>query len=170
MDLSRYIRSIPDFPKPGVLFRDITPLLADADAFHEAIEAMAAEVQKNDPDVIVGIDARGFIFASAIAFKLNKGLVIARKKGKLPYKTMSVKYSLEYASHDLEMHEDAIVPGTRAVIVDDVLATGGTAKAAAALVEQLGGTVAGILFLIEVSGLGGRKELKNYNSRSLLIY
>ena len=170
MDLSRHIRSIPDFPKPGIIFRDITPLLADANAFRAAIDAMAKEVKKNNADVVVGIDARGFIFASAIAFKLNKGLVIARKAGKLPYKTMSVKYSLEYASHELEMHEDAITPGTRAVVVDDVLATGGTAKAAATLVEQLGGTVANIIFLIEIEGLKGREELKKYSTHSLLIY
>ena len=164
------IREIPDWPHKGVNFKDITPLLQDKDMFRKMIDLLARPYLRKKIDKIVGIDARGFILAAAVAYKLKTGLAIVRKKGKLPSKTISKEYSLEYASNVLEMHEDAILPGERAVIIDDVLATGGTMKTAIDLVERLKGKVAGVDFLIELTYLNGRKKLRGHKIRSLLKY
>jgi len=164
------IREIPNWPKKGVNFKDITPLLQDKDAFRKTIDLLAKPYLKKRVDKIVGIDARGFILAAALAYKLKAGLSIVRKKGKLPAKTVSKAYTLEYASNTLEMHKDAFSPGEKIVLVDDVLATGGTMKATIDLVEQLKGKIAGVDFLIELPYLKGRKSLKGYKIRSLAKY
>ncbi len=168
MDLSSFIRDIPDFPKPGVAFKDITPLLRDAVAFREAIVQMADGFA--DVDVAVGIDARGFILAGAVANQLGIGLVPVRKGGKLPWEIEAVTYTLEYGEERLEMHVDGLEPGQRALIVDDVLATGGTAVACADLVRRVGGTVAAYTFLIELGFLGGRGRLGDTHARALVRY
>lgn len=170
MDLKRYIREIPDWPKQGVNFKDITPLLRDAEAFKFAVDELAKPYVNKKIDVIVGIDARGFIFASALAYKLGAGLAIVRKKGKLPHKTTSQEYELEYGSNTIEMHEDAIKPGQSVIIVDDVLATGGTLGATIDLVEKLKGKILSINILIELNFLKGREKLKNFPIYSLLNY
>ena len=164
------IREIPDWPHKGVDFKDITPLLQDKNLFSRMIDILAQPYLKKKIDKIVGIDARGFILASALAYKLKTGLAIVRKKGKLPAKTISKEYSLEYASNVLEMHEDSILPGERVVIIDDVLATGGTMKATRDLVKKLKGKIIGIEFLIELTHLNGRRNLKGERIRSLLRY
>lgn len=164
------VREIPDWPKKGVNFKDITPLLQDKKLFKIIIEALARPYVGKKIDKIVGIDARGFIFAAAMAYKLGAGLAIVRKKGKLPHKTISQKYSLEYASNIIEIHKDAIKLGEKIIIVDDVLATGGTMKAAIGLVKKLKGKIESIDFLIELSFLHGRKNLKNYKLRALAKY
>lgn len=164
------IREIPDWPKKGVSFKDITPLLEDKNLFSQMIDFLVQPYLKKKVDKIVGIDARGFILASASAYKLKTGLAIVRKKGKLPAKTVCQEYSLEYASNVLEMHEDAILPGEKIVIIDDVLATGGTMKAAVNLVKKLRGKIVGVEFLIELTYLKGRKKLKGQKIRSLLKY
>jgi adenine phosphoribosyltransferase len=164
------IREIPDWPQKGVNFKDITPLLEDKKVFQELINALASPYLNKKIDKIVGIDARGFIMASALAYKLKTGLVIVRKKGKLPSKTISKKYSLEYASNTIEMHKDSITRGERVLLVDDVLATGGTMKATLDLVEKLKGKIIGIDFLIELCFLKGRKKLKGYKLRALAKY
>lgn len=164
------IREIPDWPHKGVNFKDITPLLQDKKLFYKMIDILIKPYLKEKIDKIVGIDARGFILAAASAYKLKTGLAIVRKRGKLPAKTVSKEYSLEYASNVLEMHEDAISPGERVVIIDDVLATGGTMRAAADLVKQLKGKIVGLDFLIELTYLKGRKNLKGQKIRSLLEY
>ncbi len=153
------IRDVPDFPKPGILFKDIMPMLQQPELFRAVVDAFANRHKKQKPDVVVGIDARGFIFAGAVAYKLGAGFVAVRKKGKLPYKTIDQTYDLEYGSETLSMHVDAIPRGARALIVDDVLATGGTARAAADLVKKLGGKVIECDFLIELTFLPGRKRL-----------
>ena len=159
MDLESYIRDIPDFPQEGVMFKDITPLLADADAFRETIDRMADGYTDEGVTKVLGAEARGFIFAAPLAYKLGAGFIPARKPGKLPWETTSATYQLEYGTDSLEMHRDAIVPGDRVVIVDDVLATGGTAGAKAQLVADNGGIVVGFAFLIELDFLGGRAKL-----------
>lgn len=164
------IREIPDWPKKGVSFKDITPLLQDRSAFRKTIDALAKPYLKSKIDKVVGIDARGFILAAAIAYRLKTGLAIVRKKGKLPCKTVSKKYLLEYASNILEMHKDAILPREKVLIVDDVLATGGTMKATINLVERLGGKIIGVDFLIELMYLKGRKSLLGRKIRSLVKY
>lgn len=164
------IREIPDWPKRGVIFEDMTPLLQDKKLFSQTINFLTGPYLKKKIDKIVGIDARGFILAAAMAYKLKTGLAIVRKKGKLPHKTVSKKYSLEYASNTLEIHNDAILPGERILIVDDVLATGGTIKATVDLVKKLRGKIIGIEFLIELTYLKGRKKLKGQKTRSLLQY
>lgn len=164
------IREIPDWPKKGVSFKDITPLLGDKNAFSEIIDSLAKPYSKNKIDKVVGIDARGFILAGAVAYKLKTGLVLVRKKGKLPHKTVSEEYSLEYASNTLEMHQDAILPKENILIIDDVLATGGTVKAAIGLVKKLKGKIIGISFLAELLYLKGRKGLSGYKIRSLVKY
>lgn len=156
---SMLIRDVPDFPSPGVLFKDVTPWLADGAAFSSAIDTLARHFSARAVDVVVGVEARGFIVASPVALALRTGFVPARKPGKLPWRVATREYSLEYGSGSLEIHEDAIRPGDRVVIVDDVLATGGTAGAAIALVEQLGGEVTGLGFLLELAHLGGRARL-----------
>jgi len=164
------VREIPDWPEKGVSFKDITPLLCNKKIFAELGGTLSAPYAGRKIDKVVGIDARGFIFAAAMAYKLKTGLVIVRKKGKLPFKTISKKYSLEYASNVLEMHEDSILPGERIVLVDDVLATGGTMKATIDMVEKLKGKIIGVDFLIELAYLKGRKKIKGYKIRSLAKY
>lgn len=164
------IREIPDWPKKGVSFKDITPLLGNKKFFCQIINVLADPYIGKKIDKVVGIDARGFIFAAALAYKLKTGLAIVRKKGKLPFKTVSKKYSLEYASNILEMHEDSILPGEKIVLVDDVLATGGTMKATIDMVNKLKGKIMGVDFLIELAYLNGRKNLKGYKVKSLIKY
>ncbi len=164
------IRDVPDFPKPGILFKDITPVLADGDALSEVIGALTRAAGRLSPDVIAGVESRGFLFGAPIAHAMNLGLVPVRKVGKLPAKTVQVEYALEYGTATVEMHEDSISPGQRVVIVDDLLATGGTAMAAAQLVEKLGGVVAGFVFLVELAFLGGREKLGNYPYEALIVY
>ena len=170
IELQNIIRDIPDFPKKGILFKDITPLLSDAEAFRLSIDAFAAELQKKQIDYIVGIESRGFIFSPVLAYKLGAGFIPVRKKGKLPHKTEEVAYALEYGEAILEIHRDAFKPGARVAIVDDLLATGGTALAAAHLVERLGGKVEMIAFLIELIFLNGRQQLPRYDVFSLIKY
>jgi len=170
MDLKSKIREIPDWPEKGVNFKDITPLLQDREAFCFAIDKLSEPFLENRPDIIVGIDARGFILSAAMAYKLNTGLAIIRKKGKLPHKTICQDYKLEYATNTIEMHEDAIQKGQKVLLVDDVLATGGTMEATAQMVEKLGGKIIGISFLIELDFLKGREKLKNYKIESLVHY
>jgi adenine phosphoribosyltransferase len=170
MELKSKIREIPDWPEKGVNFKDITPLLQDKEAFKWAIDKMAEPFMENRPDIIVGIDARGFILSAAMAYKLVTGLAIIRKKGKLPPKTICQEYKLEYATNTIEMREDAIQKGQKVLIVDDVLATGGTMEATCQMVEKLGGQILGISFLIELDFLKGREKLKNYQVNSLVHY
>ena len=164
------IRDIPDFPKPGILFKDITPVLADGDALGEVVGALTRSAGKLAPDAIAGIESRGFLFGAPIAHAMNIGLIPIRKVGKLPYKTIKEEYALEYGTATVEIHDDAIRPGQRIVIVDDLLATGGTAAAAAKLVERVGGVVAGFVFLIELPFLGGRARLEGYPIEALISY
>jgi len=164
------IRDVPDFPVKGILFKDITPVLQDGQLFRQAVDVIADRHKGKKVDAVVGIDARGFIFAGAVAYKLGIGMVPVRKKGKLPYKTVVTSYTLEYGSETSEMHVDAIQRGSRVIIVDDLLATGGTAMAAATLVEQLGGDITEIDFLIELSFLKGRDRLKDYPVFSAIQY
>ena len=170
MDLREYIRDVPDFPKPGVLFKDITPLLADPDAFGYAVAKLGAHYATREIDAIAAAEARGFLFAAPMALELRKPLVPLRKPGKLPYSTHSFKYDLEYGSAELHVHTDAITPGSRVLLVDDVLATGGTMAAACKLVEQAGGVVVACAFLIELSFLKGRAPLSGYECFSLITY
>lgn len=169
-ELRKYIRDIPDFPKEGINFHDITPLLQNAAAFESAIREMAKLLEGVRIDYLVGIEARGFIFASALAIKLSAGLVIIRKPGKLPYVTINASYDLEYGSDKLEMHSDAIQEGSRVVLIDDLLATGGTAKAAGDLIEELKGELAGYCFLVELTELGGKDRLAPHEVWSVLKY
>ncbi len=168
--IKELIRDIPDFPTQGILFRDITPILQDAKAFKQIIYTMCETVQELKPDVIVGIESRGFILGTPIALELGLGFVPVRKMGKLPYDTIQAEYSLEYGTNVVEIHRDALNHGTRVAIVDDLLATGGTAKAAVQLVEELGATVAGLSFLIELEFLQGRKLLQGYDTRAVVKY
>lgn len=170
MKLKEKIRNIPDFPKKGILFRDITTLLKDKKSFSQAINKLALVAKGKKVSQVVGIESRGFIFGSALAYKLKSGLVLVRKPGKLPAKTYRQLYSLEYGKDALEVHRDAFSKGCQVIIVDDLLATGGTALASAKLVEKLGGKILGIIFLIELEALGGRKKLKKYPVYSLLKY
>jgi adenine phosphoribosyltransferase len=169
-DIQNAIRSIPDFPKAGIIFKDITPLLADARLFAGSIDLLTAKFEPGMVDAVVGIDARGFIFAAAAALKLHAGFVPVRKKGKLPYQTHEQDYALEYGTATVAMHVDALKPGNRVLLIDDLLATGGTAAAAAALVQKLGAQILEISFLIELSFLGGRQKLKEFPVRSLVVY
>jgi adenine phosphoribosyltransferase len=169
-DIARAIRNVPDFPKPGIQFKDITPVLADARLFHGCIDLLTANLKPGDVDAIVGIDARGFIFAAAAAIKLNCGFVPVRKKGKLPYHTHEQSYDLEYGSNTIAIHIDAVKPGARVVLVDDLLATGGTAAAAVALLEKVGAKIIETNFLIELSFLNGKQKLQGHPVRSLVVY
>jgi len=170
VDLAAKIRDIPDFPKRGIVFKDIMPLLADPEALHETVERLAEFAEPRKPDVVLGAEARGFILGAALAYRLGCGFVPARKPGKLPWRTISAKYALEYGFDALELHADAISAGARVLIHDDLLATGGTAKAKIDLVEQLGGTVVGLAFVIELEFLNGREKLGGYDIRSLIQY
>ena len=170
MDLKDKIRAIPDFPQKGILFRDITTLLKDGRAFAAAAEQFAERYRNEAFDIVAGIESRGFIVGSVLAYQLKKGFVPIRKPGKLPAPTFSAEYTLEYGTDRIEMHVDAVAPGDRVVLIDDLLATGGTMKAACELVEQAGGQVAECCFLIELAALNGRARLEGYQTFSLLVY
>lgn len=168
--LEEYVRSIPDFPKPGIVFRDITTVLQDKDGLRLSIDAMQEFLKDTDFDLVVGPESRGFIFGVPIAYNMNKGFVPVRKKGKLPSETISQKYDLEYGSATLEIHKDAIKPGQRVVIIDDLIATGGTTEAIIKLIEKLGGEVVKVVFLMELAGLEGRKKLEGYDVQAALRF
>lgn len=168
--IEEYVRSIPDFPESGIIFRDVTSILQDADGLHLAIDLMQEKLKDVDFDVVVGPESRGFIFGVPIAYNLHKPFVPIRKKGKLPRETVSVSYDLEYGSAEIEMHKDSIKPGQKVVIVDDLIATGGTIEAAIKLVEQLGGEVVKVVFLMELAGLKGRERLNGYDVASVICY
>ena len=165
-----YVRSIPDFPEPGIICRDITTILQDPDGLHLAIQSMQDKLKDTEFDVVVGTESRGFIFGVPIAYNLHKAFVPVRKKGKLPCETVSMEYDLEYGSAVIEMHKDSIKPGQKVVLVDDLVATGGTIEAAIKLVEELGGEVVKVVFLMELAGLKGRERLKGYEVESVLCY
>ena len=169
-DLGAKIRDIPDFPRPGIVFKDIMPLLADPASLRAAVEALAEFAEPRNPDVVLGAEARGFILGGALAYRLGCGFVAARKPGKLPWDTVSAEYELEYGVDSLELHADAIADGARVLVHDDLLATGGTARAKVNLVEQLGGQVVGIVFVIELTFLNGREKLADYDVHSLIRY
>lgn len=169
-DIDSYIRSIPDFPKEGIIFRDVTTVLQDADGFQLAIDSMTDLVKDLDFDVVVGSESRGFIFGTPIAYKLHKPFVPIRKKGKLPCETVSIDYELEYGKATLEVHKDAIQPGQKVLIVDDLIATGGTTEAIIKLLEGLGGKVAGVVVLIELAGLKGRELISDYRLDAVITY
>ena len=169
-ELKAKIRDVPDFPKPGIVFKDIMPLLADPAGLGETVDLLAEWAIPRKPDLILGAEARGFITGGALACKLGCGFVAARKPGKLPWRTVSAKYALEYGFDSLELHADAIVRGQRVLVHDDVLATGGTAKAKVDLVEQLGGVVVGLAFIISLEFLNGRERLEGYDVHSLIQY
>lgn len=168
--LEEYVRSIPDFPEPGVIFRDVTSILQDADGLNLAIDSMQSYLKGMDLDVIVGLESRGFMFGVPIAYNLHKAFVPVRKKGKLPCETISQTYDLEYGSEEIEIHKDAIKPGQKVAVVDDLIATGGTVEAAVKLIERLGGEVVKIVFLMELEGLNGREKLEGYNVDSVIRY
>ena len=170
VDLKSKIRDIPDFPRRGIVFKDIMPLLADPDSLRQTVDRLAEWAAPHEPDVVLGAEARGFITGGALAYKLGCGFVAARKPGKLPWRTISVKYALEYGFDALELHADAIRDGARVLIHDDLLATGGTAKAKTDLVEQVGGVVVGLAFVIELEFLKGRETLAGYDVFSLIQY
>lgn len=169
-DLKNAIRNIPDFPKAGIQFKDITPVLADPHLFAASIDLLTENLDPGSVDAVVGIDARGFIFAAAAAVKLKAGFVPVRKKGKLPYSTYEQSYALEYGTNTIAIHTDAVKPGSRVVLIDDLLATGGTAEAAAELLKKIGANILEINFLIELSFLNGREKLKGFPLRSLITY
>lgn len=169
-EIEAAIRNVPDFPKPGIQFKDITPVLADARLFSGCIDLLVGNYKPGDVDAVVGIDARGFIFAAAAAARLHAGFVPVRKKGKLPHRTLEQSYDLEYGTNTVAIHEDALKPGERVLLIDDLLATGGTAAAAAALVDRIGGRILEVAFLIELSFLQGRAKLSGHQVRSLVVY
>ena len=168
--LEEYVISIPDFPEPGIIFRDITSILQDPDGLKLAIDSLLEMVKDVDFDVVVGAESRGFIFGMPIAYNLQKAFVPIRKKGKLPCETASIKYDLEYGSATIEMHKDSIKPGQKVAIIDDLIATGGTVEAAIKLVEELGGEVVKVVFLMELAGLKGRERLAGYDVASVIRY
>jgi adenine phosphoribosyltransferase len=170
MDLAQYIRDVPDFPKPGILFKDITPLLAEPRAFQQSIDQLAARYRDRPLDSVAAAEARGFLFAAPLALALNKPLIPLRKPGKLPYRTHALQYDLEYGSAELQMHTDGVPEGSRVLLVDDVLATGGTMQAGCRLIEKAGGKVAGCAFLLELAFLHGRDKLRPHEVFSLLQY
>ena len=170
IDLKKHIREIPDWPKKGILFRDITPLLLNPRAFAAAVDALSADFTEMGIEYVAAVEARGFIFGSAVAEKLDAGFVPIRKKGKLPWQTESITYDLEYGTDTLEVHSDAIDSGGKVLMVDDLLATGGTMAAACELIEKIGGTIIGIAFLIELTGLQGREKIADYNVTSIISY
>ncbi len=165
-----YVRTIPDFPEPGIMFRDVTSVLQDPDGLKLAIDSMIKLLDGVEFDVIAGAESRGFIFGAPIAYAMGKSFVLIRKKGKLPCETVSATYDLEYGSAEIEMHKDSVKPGQKVVLVDDLIATGGTIEAAAKLVEELGGEVVKIIFLMELAGLKGRDKLAKYDVASVITY
>ena len=168
--LEDYVRSIPDFPEEGIIFRDVTSVLQDADGLHLAIDTMQEKIKDLDYDVVVGAESRGFIFGTPIAYNNHKPFVLIRKKGKLPCETIEKEYDLEYGKAVIEMHKDSIKPGQKVLIVDDLIATGCTTEAMIKLIEELGGEVVGMVFLMELAGLKGRERLKDYRMESAIIY
>ena len=169
-DLKRLVRDVPDFPKKGILFKDITPILKDPKALQFAADELTSLLEESRPELIVGIESRGFIFSPVLAYKLKAGFIPVRKKGKLPAQTIRTSYQLEYGENELEIHQDAVFEGARVAVVDDLLATGGTAQAAVHLVEKLGGKVVGVVFLVELLFLKGRDKLAGYPVFSLIQY
>jgi len=169
-DLGRFIREVPDWPKKGILFRDITPLLGEPEAFSAAVDALCSDFRDKSIDYVAAVEARGFIFGAAVAERLDAGFVPIRKKGKLPSATESITYELEYGSDTLEVHNDAVKRGSNVLMVDDLLATGGTMAAACELIEKIGGKIVGIAFLVELSELGGRGKLSKYKIVAVLKY
>jgi adenine phosphoribosyltransferase len=170
IQLNNYIRTVPDFPKAGILFRDITPLLADSGAFDAAVELLTEPFFDAEIDYVAAVEARGFIFGSAVASALNAGFIPIRKPGKLPFKTETVTYDLEYGTDAVQVHRDAVEPGSKVLMVDDLLATGGTMAAGCKLMEKIGGQICGIAFLIELKDLAGRDKLKDYKIHSVLYF
>lgn len=168
--LEEYVRSIPDFPEHGIIFRDVTSILKDADGLHMAVDSLIDMVKDLDYDLVIGPESRGFIFGVPVAYAQHKGFVPVRKKGKLPCETIAMEYDLEYGQATIEMHKDAIRPGQKVIIVDDLIATGGTTEAIVKLIEQLGGQVVKICFVMELAGLKGREHLKGYDVDSAIIY
>ena len=168
--LEEYVRSIPDFPEEGIIFRDVTSVLQDAEGLQLAVDTMQAKVDDLEFDVVVGPESRGFIFGTPIAYNLKKPFVLIRKKGKLPCETVSIDYELEYGTATIEMHKDSIKPGQKVLIVDDLIATGGTTEAMVRLIENLGGEVVGIVVLMELAGLKGRERLEGYRLESAICY
>ena len=168
--LEEYVVTIPDFPEPGIMFRDITSVIQDPDGLKMAIDGLVELLKGEDFDLVVGPESRGFIFGVPVAYLTGKGFIPVRKKGKLPRETVSQKYDLEYGQAEIEIHKDAIRPGQKVVVVDDLIATGGSAEAAAKLVEKLGGQVAKMVFVMELAGLEGRKKLEGYDVASLIVY
>jgi adenine phosphoribosyltransferase len=170
VDLEKHIREIPDWPKKGILFRDITPLLANHEALVAAVNAICRDIEVGGLDYVAAVEARGFIFGSLVAEKIGAGFIPIRKKGKLPFKTISITYDLEYGTDTLEVHVDAVGKGQNVLMVDDLLATGGTMKAACELIEKVGGNIFGVRFLVELSDLKGRDKLKDYDVLSIISY
>jgi adenine phosphoribosyltransferase len=170
LDLRERIRDVPDFPTEGILFKDVMPLIADPEYFADSIRQLAEWSRPREPDLILGAEARGFIFGGALAFELGAGFIAARKPGKLPWETVEATYELEYGTDSLHVHRDAVKPEARVIVLDDVLATGGTAKAKCEIVEELGGIVAGVLFVIELTFLNGRERLGGYDVHALIQY
>jgi len=168
--LEDYVRSIPDFPEPGIIFRDVTSILQDADGLQLAIDSIQELLKDTEVDLIAGTESRGFIFGMPVAYNLHKPFVPVRKKGKLPCETVSQEYDLEYGSAEIEMHKDAVKPGQKVVVIDDLIATGGTVEAAVKLIERLGGEVVKIIFLMELAGLNGRERLQGYDVESVIRY
>ncbi len=170
MELKDFVTTIPDFPKPGIMFRDITTVVSSAEGLKMSIDQMVDQLKNIDFDLVAGSESRGFVFGTPVAYALGKGFVLVRKKGKLPRETISQEYDLEYGTATLEMHKDAVKPGDRVVIVDDLIATGGTTEAMIKMIERLGGKVVKICFVMELAGLGGRDRLKGYDVTSLIRY
>lgn len=168
--LQDYVTEIPDFPKEGILFRDVTTILSDAEGFHMAIDGLIDLVKDKDFDLVIGTESRGFLFGAPVAYALGKGFVLARKKGKLPRDTVSASYDLEYGQATLEMHRDSIKPGQKVVLIDDLIATGGTTEAVIKMVKELGGEIVKVAFVMELAGLNGREKLKGLDVDSLIIY
>ncbi len=168
--LKDYVTEIPDFPKEGILFRDITTVINNPEGFHMAVDGLVDLVKDKDFDLVIGTESRGFVFGAPVAYALDKGFILARKKGKLPRETISESYDLEYGQATLEIHKDAIQPGQKVVLIDDLIATGGTTEAVVKMVERLGGEVVKIGFVMELAGLKGREKLKGYDVESLIVY
>lgn len=169
-ELRDYVAEIPDFPKEGIIFRDVTTILSDADGLHMAVDGLIDMMKDIDFDLVVGSESRGFIFGAPVAYAMHKGFILVRKKGKLPRETISETYDLEYGSATLEMHKDAIKPGQKVIIIDDLIATGGTTEAIVKMVEREGGDIVKIGFVMELAGLKGREKLSKYDVDSLIIY